>query len=103
MQGQIKKLLVVGTGRMGQIRMRASRIIPNLQLSGVVDSNFENAQIFGKQYDIPCADSIESFIKVEGAPDAIWLTTPTATHQRLIEYAAAQGIPIATEKPVGMS
>lgn len=111
---------------MGQIRMKASRIIPNLQLCGIVDENIENAKKFGDQYEIPYAKDLKSFIQVknvtypfimiyvlkstikpshkqtEGPPDGIWISTPTPTHQKLIEYAASQCIPIATEKPVGM-
>ena len=60
----MKKLLVIGSGRMGQIRMRASRIIPNLQLCGIVDENIKNAQKYGDQYGIPVAQNIDSFIKV---------------------------------------
>eukprot|EP01083_Nonionella_stella_P085001 235390_1 len=96
------KLLVVGCGRMGQIRMRASRIIPNLQLYGIVDENLDAAKQFGQQYETRHASSIESFIKNEGLPDAIWLTTPTPTHEPLIQQAASLCIPVATEKPVAM-
>ncbi len=58
-----KKLLVVGSGRMGQLRMKAARIIPNLQLYGVVDDKMDNAKQFGQQYQIPYASNIESIIK----------------------------------------
>ena len=65
MASKTKKLLIVGTGRMGQIRMRASRIIPNLQLCGIVDENIENAKKFGDQYEIPYAQDLKSFIQVK--------------------------------------
>merc|ERR1719410_451208 len=82
--------------------MRASRIISNLQLCGVVDENIENAKRYGQQYQIPYASDIASFIKSEGLPDGIWLTTPTQTHDALIELVASHCIPVATEKPVAM-
>eukprot|EP00485_Elphidium_margaritaceum_P023280 CAMPEP_0202721254 /NCGR_PEP_ID=MMETSP1385-20130828/147365_1 /ASSEMBLY_ACC=CAM_ASM_000861 /TAXON_ID=933848 /ORGANISM="Elphidium margaritaceum" /LENGTH=295 /DNA_ID=CAMNT_0049385397 /DNA_START=104 /DNA_END=988 /DNA_ORIENTATION=- len=87
---------------MGQIRMKASRITSGLQLCGVVDANLDNAKQFGEQYQMPYAASVASFIHSEGAPDAIWISTPTDTHEALIEYAASLCIPVATEKPVAM-
>eukprot|EP00484_Ammonia_sp_Unknown_P002922 CAMPEP_0197062842 /NCGR_PEP_ID=MMETSP1384-20130603/148392_1 /TAXON_ID=29189 /ORGANISM="Ammonia sp." /LENGTH=346 /DNA_ID=CAMNT_0042498933 /DNA_START=3 /DNA_END=1046 /DNA_ORIENTATION=- len=82
--------------------MKACRITPRLQLCGVVDDSVVNAKQFGDQYQIPFAQNLASFIESEGLPDAIWLSTPTPTHPDLIEYAASQCIPVATEKPVAM-
>ena len=65
MANKLKRILIVGTGRMGQIRMRASRIVPGIQLCGIVDENIENAKKYGEQYQIPYAADIQSFIKVK--------------------------------------
>ena len=98
----MKKLLIVGTGRMGQIRMRAARSIANLQLFGIVDEITENASKFGNQYQVRHASDIPSFIAENGLPDGIWISAPTPAHEPLIEYAASQCIPVAVEKPVSM-
>lgn len=99
----MKRLLVIGTGRMGQIRMKSSRIVDHLRLCGIVDANPDAAAKFGDLYDIPHAQSAEEWIKYNGKPDGIWISTPSPSHSELIKFCVKNDIPaVAVEKPVAM-
>ena len=46
------RVLLVGSGRMGHIRANAIYGNPRLELSGIVDSNLEEATELGEYYQV---------------------------------------------------
>jgi hypothetical protein len=51
------KVVVVGSGRMGQIRSSLIYANPRFELCGIVDTNFDAASVLAKTYEVLSPDS----------------------------------------------
>mmetsp|Transcript_17650 Transcript_17650/g.24541 ORF Transcript_17650/g.24541 Transcript_17650/m.24541 type:complete len:377 (+) Transcript_17650:190-1320(+) len=95
-------VLLVGSGRMGDIRASLVYANPRFKLCGVVDVNMTAATALAETYDTTAfsclADAIQACQPVR--LDGIIISTPTFTHAALIKEAAENGLFVFTEKPV---
>lgn len=123
------RVVLVGTGRMGQIRSSLMYANPKFDMIGVCDINAIGAQTLANQYSaLPFTsinEAIEHFgvssqpeyyeqVDASGASsiimrdteestssiDGIVLCAPTFTHNEVIRIAAENELPIFVEKPV---
>lgn len=123
------RVILVGTGRMGQIRSSLMYANPKFDMVGVCDVNAIGAQAIANKYSALPFTSIHEAIGhfgVSGQPeyyeendasgatslvlannddnnssiDGIVLCAPTFTHDEVIRVAAENELPIFVEKPV---
>lgn len=103
------KIAVVGSGRMGQIRLAGMQVNPRLSVAAIIDSTLssETQTALETQFKAPCFSSVQEAGNALDAIDGIWIATPTPTHGKLVEdcvaYAKKPGglKAIGIEKPVG--
>jgi myo-inositol 2-dehydrogenase / D-chiro-inositol 1-dehydrogenase len=108
-------VLLVGSGRMGQIRARLLHCHPQVDLCGIVDSDLAGAQHLAALYgDVPVYESLAQAVQElgnkegtgDGANRALYgciISTPTSTHGDLIREAARHRLSVFVEKPVAES
>lgn len=104
-------IAVVGSGRMGQIRLAGIQQDPRLRVAAIVDSAALNAHELEQQFQTQVHCDVHDAVAAcerNGAPlDGIWIATPTPTHLQLIRdaldatAATASLRAIGIEKPVG--
>lgn len=94
------RVILVGNGRMGQIRAGLLYANPKFELSGIVDTNMEAASVLAETYSTKSFQSITEAINSSDKIDGVIVSTPTFTHETLIKESANYGLSIFTEKPV---
>lgn len=99
---------LVGTGRMGRIRLGDLLTHPKVRIAAVVDSSLgaDGRREVEAQYGARVFDSVEAAAAGCGAEiHGAWLATPTPTHLQLVRdcltHAGASLKAIGVEKPVG--
>lgn len=103
------RVILVGSGRMGQIRASLLFANPRFEISGIVDSDMSAASNLADVYSSKPFENIseamyyyskDSIVGRNSPLDAAIISTPTFTHKDLIVQAADHGLSIFTEKPV---
>jgi myo-inositol 2-dehydrogenase/D-chiro-inositol 1-dehydrogenase len=97
------RVAVIGAGRIGKIHATnlATRL-PDVELVAISDVRLESAQDAAKALRIPKALSdYHDFLNSKDI-DAVVICSPTDTHARIIEEAAAAGKHIFCEKPIDL-
>jgi len=84
---------------MGQIRASLLYANPRFDLTSVVDSNFEGAELVADKYSAEPFETLFEAINAD-ALDGVIVSTPTFTHDAVIREAARHGLSVFTEKPV---
>ncbi|DAZ99498.1 TPA: hypothetical protein N0F65_001683 [Lagenidium giganteum] len=105
---------VVGTGRMGQIRLEGLAVDPRVNIAAIVDSiaPADVCHALENQYKTRCYKSVEeagnALLQQGAALDGVWVATPTPSHLAIIQEctnpkssAIKQLRAIGIEKPVG--
>ena len=95
----LPSIAVVGTGRMGQLRVEGIKADGASRLGWVVDSDVEAAKALGDKWDTQHTDDLSEAL-ADDTVDAVWLSTPTPTHVDLIMQSLAAGKAVVVEKPV---
>ncbi|OQS06002.1 oxidoreductase family [Thraustotheca clavata] len=95
-------VVVVGAGRMGQIRVQGIMAHPRFKVAYVVDENLKQAQDLADRCDATAVATLQEAL-CDPEITSVWISTPTFTHLDLIEMAAVAGKAIAVEKPVAGS
>eukprot|EP01048_Picozoa_sp_COSAG05_P009194 COSAG05_NODE_739_length_7625_cov_31.047429_4_plen_324_part_00 len=95
----LPSIAVIGTGRMGQLRMQGIKANSNCKLAYVVDNNAEAAAHFGIRWGTQFSTDFEAVVADPGL-DAVWISTPTPTHMDLILTALKAKKAVVVEKPV---
>ncbi|KAE8905748.1 hypothetical protein PF005_g27871 [Phytophthora fragariae] len=101
-------LAVVGTGRMGRIRLAGMQNDPRVSIAAVIDSHAsaEQLQELSSQYGTQCFSSLaEAGAALNEPVDGVWISTPTPTHLELANDVATGKLgqevkAIGIEKPV---
>jgi len=97
---------VVGLGNIAQVAvLPAFAHAENSELVALISGDAEKRRVLGQRYGISALggyDELES-IAHSARVDALYVTTPNAAHQRLVERAAAVGLHVLCEKPLGAS
>jgi myo-inositol 2-dehydrogenase / D-chiro-inositol 1-dehydrogenase len=109
------RVLLVGSGRMGQIRAKLLHCHPRVDFCGIVDSDLAGAQKLAALCgEVPVFESLaqaaqelsgkeESENIVNQVLHGCVISTPTSTHGDLIQEAARHRLSIFVEKPVAES
>ena len=88
---------VVGAGKMGAIHAKVYDQLPQSNFVGVVDIDGERAKCLARQYNCSaftdCADIL-------GKVDAVTISSPTVTHQRLAKIFIENNVAVMIEKPL---
>ncbi|MGC2658746.1 MAG: Gfo/Idh/MocA family oxidoreductase [Bryobacteraceae bacterium] len=93
----VLRAVVVGAGTFGRNHVRAITGLPDIELNGVVDTDFSRAQAVGQEFNSqPFADVNE----ILGRADAAIVATPTSTHEVVATRLLEAGIDVLVEKPI---
>lgn len=98
------QVLLVGTGRMGQIRAKILHSNPRVDLCGIVDPKAKND--LAEMYKVPAHESLEEAFQAQpnSMPlDAVVVCSPTNSHSDVILQAAEHGLDVFVEKPIAES
>lgn len=95
------KLGVVGFGRLGSIHAMNIVNSKNAELYAVCDVNLEARERAETLYDAKTFGSLEDFLSLP--LDGVIVATSTSEHLAVITATANLGIPVFTEKPIGLT
>ena len=95
----LPSIAVVGTGRMGQLRVEGIKADGASRLGWVVDSDVAAAKALGDKWGTRHTGDLSEAL-ADDTVDAVWLSTPTPTHVDLIMQSLAAGKAVVVEKPV---
>lgn len=99
------QVLLVGAGRMGQIRAKILHSNPRVDLCGVVDKAGTGSDL-AEMYKIPKFQCLKEACEGQQRTmplDAVVVCTPTYSHSEVILEAAEYGLDTFVEKPVAES
>lgn len=98
---QRARVLIVGSGRMGQLRASILYANPRFELCGIVDKNEESAKYLASSYLTRSFPSIREAVSQNGSSvQGLIICSPTQSHESIINEAIAENLDIFTEKPV---
>ncbi|MEX0963970.1 MAG: Gfo/Idh/MocA family oxidoreductase [Pseudohongiellaceae bacterium] len=102
------KLIIIGTGTIGQEHMRVAATLGRARVHGIFDTSVqsldsaeENYSAFSEHSPIRYADMESACL--DPAADAIFICTPNYTHFDILQVAIKSGKPIFLEKPMATS
>ena len=91
-------VIVVGLGRIG--RLHAANLASRARLAGVVDAVESVARAVGDRHGVPWSTSLDELLpRARG----VVIAAPTALHAELVSRAAAAGVDVFCEKPLGFT
>ena len=98
------RVAIVGCGFIGAIHSRALKGLiggglVDAEVVATADADLERARAFAAAHGAAVATDVPD-AALDGA-DAVWICTPTSSHRHLVEEAAAAGLAIYCEKPLG--
>jgi virulence factor len=94
---QIKRIGVIGLGRMGSQHCRVYSGLRRAQLVGVCDSNPEIGKRIGQRFEVPYYATVDELLD---HVDAVSLVTPTPYHFEVAMHCIERGIHVMIEKPI---
>ena len=86
---------LIGAGNIGEVHAKQWGLLPDAELVGVLDPRTDAAAALGTAY------SDWETLLAEAKPDIIDICVPTPLHREYVERAAAAGLAIFVEKPLG--
>jgi UDP-N-acetylglucosamine 3-dehydrogenase len=95
----VTRVAVVGTGVMGRNHARVLNELPNVDLVGVADSNFDAACQVAAHHSTRGYGSLKELLEKE-RPDAVTIAVPTENHHEAVLEALAAGCHVLVEKPI---
>lgn len=101
--GEQARVVVVGSGRMGQIRAQLIYSNPRLQLSGIVDTDASKGQVLAEKFGVQSFQSLSNAVDGRSKSEPLngcVICTSTHSHAPLIREAADHRFSIFVEKPV---
>lgn len=90
---------VIGVGSMGRNHARVYSELPEAQLVGVADDNFQTAETVGKAFGVKSYQDFRQLLDHE-KPEAVTIAVPTALHEEVATYALKVGAHVLIEKPI---
>lgn len=89
---------IVGTNAAARAYAHAIAAARGAELVGIADANGASGESFADALDVPWYGSVETLIE-QGAPHALVICTPVATHPPLTAAAARAGIHVLCDRP----
>jgi predicted dehydrogenase len=99
MDGESKRVGVIGVGHLGQHHARVYTELLDARLTGVVDVDESRAHFVSEQLGVPFYTSMEELIDRQH-PEALSIVVPTSLHYDIAKRALERGIHVLIEKPV---
>ena len=96
----MKKLAILGAGRIGQVHARAISSSDKAQLAAIFDPVADAAQAIATRYGAAVMDVVS--IAADTTIDGVILCTPTDLHADQIEQFARAGKAVFCEKPIDL-
>lgn len=93
------RLAVIGVGHLGQAHARVLSAIPGVELAGVVDANFDQAQAVAARHHTRAFPHFDGLLK---DVDAACIVVPTCHHESVAAAFLDRGIPVLIEKPLAL-
>jgi predicted dehydrogenase len=94
---QIKRIGVIGLGRMGSQHCRVYSGLRRAQLVGVCDLNPEIGNRIAQRFEVPYYATVDELLE---NVDAVSLVTPTPYHYEVAMRCIERGIHVMIEKPI---
>jgi len=91
------KVGVIGVGHLGQHHVKHYASIPNAELIGVFDEDYERAKTIANSYGTIAFKDIDSLIM---KTEAVSIVTPTKHHAKISEQCLLKNNHIFIEKPI---
>lgn len=90
-------IAVIGTGKMGQFHLNVINQINTINLTGIYDTNSEQAKNVSEKYNTKSFNSIEEAIEKS---EAVIIASPTTFHFEIASLAIKNGRHVLVEKPM---
>lgn len=88
---------VIGVGHLGKLHTKMFRQIENCNLTGVYDSNFEQAKLVANEFGVTAFKSVEELLsKVK----AVSVAATTSAHYEVVKKCFENDINVFVEKPI---
>jgi predicted dehydrogenase len=97
-----KRCAVIGFGRAGEAYVAAISDMPELALSGVVESDLESRRRAAHR-GLPVFRSVDALLASAGSPHVAALCTPPAIHPALCTHLLRAGVDLIVEGPLATS
>ncbi len=99
------KLLVIGTGTIGQEHMRVASLLGRAKIHGIYDTNLHSLNVAEENFSKISTDTLQRYDDLQSAcmdpaVDALLICTPNFTHFEVLQTALESGKPIFLEKPM---
>ncbi|MEP7356240.1 MAG: Gfo/Idh/MocA family oxidoreductase, partial [Anaerolineales bacterium] len=92
---------VIGAGRIGAIHAaNLAALVPGAEVAAIADVNLAAAREQAARLNLPAALADYQAMLRDPSIQAVVICSPTDTHARIIEEAAAAGKHIFCEKPI---
>ncbi|HEY1191197.1 MAG TPA: Gfo/Idh/MocA family oxidoreductase, partial [Gemmata sp.] len=91
------RMAVIGVGHLGQHHARILANMPDVELTGVVDANPDQARTIATRLG---TTPYHSFVPLVGKVDAVSIVTPTVHHHAVAAEFLKAGVPVLVEKPI---
>lgn len=91
------RIAVVGVGHLGKEHARILAGLPDVDLVGVADLNFEQAQSVARKHD---TRAFNEYWPLFNLVDAACIVVPTSQHEAVAADFLRRGIPLLVEKPL---
>lgn len=90
---------VIGVGSMGTNHARVYSELNEVELVGVADAYYQQAERVGLRLGVPGYGNVEALLD-EQRPDLVSIAVPTSEHLRVARQAIERGIHVLVEKPI---
>ncbi|WP_237133118.1 Gfo/Idh/MocA family protein [Pseudohongiella sp. O18] len=99
------KLVVIGTGTMGQEHMRVAALLGRASVLGIYDAHTHSMDAAEQAYRLISSEPLRRYDSLESAcndpeADVLMICTPNHTHLDVLKTVLASGKPIFLEKPM---
>lgn len=98
----VHRIALLGVGPMAALHAKAIALLDDAKIVSVASRDPAKARAFADQHGIAAARHTDDLL-VDPQADALWLVAPCDVMAPLAERAAATGLPLFLEKPVGLS
>lgn len=93
---------VIGVGAMGRNHVRVCAEMPDVNLVGVVDTDFRAAEVLSRRHGGKPYVDYQQMLD-EQRPDAVTIAVPTVDHLSVALNVIQRGIHVLIEKPIAFS
>lgn len=91
------KICVIGVGHLGQYHVQKYKAHPDIEILGVVDTNYDRAREIGDQYGVRAYSDYREILPMA---DAVSLAVPTESHFEVAKDILSEGKHLLIEKPI---